>query len=334
MTIQPDNTGSKRSSRESAGSDAGNKAGTLAAESRRNPAKDGKVQPQEVPAASRFIRENFDPNDRLAVVACNRKSGAAIQRLARAEKIAAPDCQHWLCHMNENRYEIYLSMNTLKEEARGRTKGDIAAIRHLYLDLDHGGREALDRLRARRDLPQPNYIVTTSPDRFQVVWKVDGFTKEQVERLQRNLAQELGADLAATDSTRVLRLPGFKNNKYQAPHLVVAERLSDQIHRPDQFPTLSAGERNPSGGDSERAPEPSRVRQTGTITQSERDWAYARRALWRGDSRESIVAAIASYRRYDKHNPRQYAERTVDKAAQSHEARQSRTEATTPGPER
>jgi len=44
------------------------------------------------------------------------------------------------------------------------------------------------------------------------------FEKDQAESLQRALVRELGADLAATDSSRVLRLPGFYNHKYAKPH--------------------------------------------------------------------------------------------------------------------
>jgi hypothetical protein len=53
----------------------------------------------------------------------------------------------------------------------------------------------------------------------------------------------------------------------------------------------------------------------GHVSQSERDWAFAKRALARGDPEEIVIAAIASHRRYDKHNPQYYAELTVRKAA-------------------
>ena len=33
--------------------------------------------------------------------------------------------------------------DTLREDARGRTKDDVAGIRHIYLDLDERGEEAL-----------------------------------------------------------------------------------------------------------------------------------------------------------------------------------------------
>ena len=57
----------------------------------------------------------------------------------------------------------------------------------------------------------PNYVLNTSPDKFQVVWKVEGMTIED---------REFDGDAAATDSTRVLRLPGFANKKYEADFYV------------------------------------------------------------------------------------------------------------------
>ena len=55
----------------------------------------------------------------------------------------------------------------------------------------------------------------------------------------------------------------------------------------------------------------------GGLSQSERDWAFARRALARGDPEDLVVTAIAVHRRFDKHNPQAYAELTVRKAAES-----------------
>ena len=52
------------------------------------------------------------------------------------------------------------------------------------------------------------------------------------------------------------------------------------------------------------------------ITQSERDWAYANRALARGDDPEEIIRAIANYRS-DKPNPEYYARHTVEKAIEA-----------------
>jgi hypothetical protein len=52
----------------------------------------------------------------------------------------------------------------------------------------------------------------------------------------------------------------------------------------------------------------------GHRSQSEADWAYAKRALARGDSPDEIIRRIADYRADDKADPNYYARRTVTKA--------------------
>jgi len=49
-------------------------------------------------------------------------------------------------------------------------------------------------------------------------------------------------------------------------------------------------------------------------SQSEADWAYAKRALARGDDPEQIVKRIADYRAHEKADPLYYAHLTVNKA--------------------
>ena len=74
-----------------------------------------------------------------------------------------PEFQAWLCYKNKNGAEIYVGMNTLKQDASTRTKNDIGTIRHLYLDLDHGGVTALGAIENSVLAPPPNCILTTSP---------------------------------------------------------------------------------------------------------------------------------------------------------------------------
>jgi hypothetical protein len=52
----------------------------------------------------------------------------------------------------------------------------------------------------------------------------------------------------------------------------------------------------------------------GHRSQSEADWAYAKRALARGDNPEEIVRKIADFRSEDKADPDYYARRTVQQA--------------------
>ena len=50
------------------------------------------------------------------------------------------------------------------------------------------------------------------------------------------------------------------------------------------------------------------------LSQSEHDWAFAKRGLARGDDPEQIIRQIAQHRATDKTNPEYYARHTVEKA--------------------
>ena len=137
-------------------------------------------------------------------------------------------------------------------------------------------------IRDSEDVPAPNFVLDTSPGKQQVVWKIEGVDQDQAESLLRSLANEFGGDPAATDSTRDLRDFTVQEVSPDAP------RHIEDAHTPS------------------RAAKPSRK------SQSEHDWAYAKRALARGDDPETVIQRIADYRGNEKHSG--YARRTVEKA--------------------
>ena len=260
-----------------------------------------------------YLRDNFNVDDRIAVVLLNKRSGAVLQRVASIERVVAPEYQAWLRHMNAQKYEVYISMNTLKEGTYRRTKADVDQIRHVYLDFDEDGTAAVRKLLQRTDVPEPNYLINSSPDKWQVIWKIAGCDKGEAEGIERGLVADTGADPAAIDIARVLRLPGFYNHKYSRPHMVVVESRSNQISGPEHFPRLRSDfeARDTKPIDSERSRLP-----TGKITQSERDWARVRRELREGASPKALIEEL-TIQRADKFNPEDYARRTVEKAVAS-----------------
>ncbi|MHB8541434.1 MAG: DNA-primase RepB domain-containing protein [Candidatus Acidiferrales bacterium] len=261
-------------------------------------------------SASEYILDNFKPSDRIAVLLRSRSTAEVVQRIASAEKIAGRDFQEWLTDRNQAGFDIYVGMNSLKDGAHSRTKRDIHEIRHVYLDLDHRGSEALKAIQNSDEVPKPNFVLDTSPGKHQVVWKVDGVAPQEAEDLQQRMAHEFGADGAATDTSRVLRLPGFTNRKYGDECAVRVTKHSDKTYSLRDFKIASGpakGERIP-----EQTPSRSGSRRE-TLTQSERDWAYAKRALARGDDPEEIIRRIADYRADEKHDPEYYARHTVAK---------------------
>jgi hypothetical protein len=109
-----------------------------------------------------------------------------------------------------------------------------------------------------------------------------------------------------------LRIPGFANRKYNEQFLVRAVQETDAIY---QFRDFTIHE------DSPEAPrrladghELSRRIPAGHRSQSEADWAFAKRALSRGDAPDEVIRRIADYRAEGKADPLYYARHTVMKA--------------------
>src|SRR5256885_13143166 len=188
-----------------------------------------------VPSASEYILDNFKPTDRIAVLVLNRQLGETTQRITTAQKASSPEFQAWLRYKNANGADIYIGMNALQHHASTRTKDDIENISHVYLDLDHGGTASIEALENSEFVPRPNYVLNTSPEKFQVVWKVEGMSIEEAEALNQAMVREFDGDPAATDSTRVLRLPGFANKKYEPDFYVQVRAESTQIYHLRDF---------------------------------------------------------------------------------------------------
>jgi hypothetical protein len=265
-----------------------------------------------VPSASEYILDNFESSDRIAMLVLNRDFAETIQRITSAEKAASPEFQAWLRYKNANGSDIYIGMNPLKKDASTRTKEDIESIKHVYIDLDHGGSEAIEAIEKSGVVPRPNYVLNSSPDKHQVVWKVEGVNLEEAEGLLHAMACEFGGDPAATDATRVLRVPGFANKKYETSFYVEARRESTETYHLRDFKLHIDSQDSTRHNYDNRTKRESLPRTH--LSQSEHDWAFAKRALARGDDPEDVIRQIAQHRATDKTNPEYYARHTVEKA--------------------
>jgi hypothetical protein len=276
------------------------------------PAATSQQRPRLTVTSWDFIKDNYDPDDRLAVVIKNQNKDRVVQRIDTARTIALPDFQRWLRFHNANGGNVYLSTNSLRPEATGRTRSDIQTIRHVYLDIDADGPTVLAKVLKDSRIPKPNYVLNTSPAKYQTVWKVQDFSIGQAESLQRAMAAEFGADQAVIDAARVLRIPAFYNKKYREPHQITAQMFSEEVYRPEHF-RINGPEFNSESISRTATIKAASTEQAKTITQSERDWAYAKRKLAMGVDPEEVIHAITEYRP-DKWKPEAYARRTVEKA--------------------
>jgi len=260
-------------------------------------------------SASEYIRALFRSQDNVAILARNRMTAQTVQRITTAETIASPAFQQWLAAQNATGSDIFVGMNPIKDGAYRRTKESICDIRHLYLDLDRNAERSLENIRNSSEVPKPNFILDTSPGKHQVVWKVAQFDQAEAESLLRNLSNHFGGDPAATDSTRVLRMPGFANRKLSEEFIVQARQEHDAVYTPRNFAIQDELTSRPLPGGSRMSSLPNDHK-----SQSERDWAYAKRALGRGDDPEVLIERIADYRAGDKADSHYYARHTVAKA--------------------
>ena len=239
-----------------------------------------------------------------------RISPATIaQRIVPLERALQPRYLAWLAHENLVGSNVYVAANPLNPGSRKRTKESIAAVRHLYLDLDADGGAKLRALRSSNVVPIPTAVVSTSLGKYQVLWRVENMPFEQQESLLKALAVTFGGDPACTDLNRVLRLPGFLNQKYAPAPFVTVEYPSASTSYPADFQLAN--------------PEPNREligtiigpeKEPGKHSHSEQDWAWILGELARGKDPVKLTQTLAE-RRADKSNPVYYAQRTVDVAS-------------------
>jgi hypothetical protein len=259
--------------------------------------------------AREFLARCFIPGETIAVLLRKEKPVAVTQRIVRLEQALSLRYLAWLRYENQNGANVYVAANPLRVGSRKRTKDRIAEVRHLYIDIDVNGEERIAALRASDAVPVPTVILSTSPNKYQVLWKVEGFNFDHQEETLKLLTIAFGGDPACTDRNRVLRVPGFHNRKYDPAHTVAVEYLSDASYHPDDFRLI--------GPAVVSVPTPRDVTRNYPSyknTPSERDWAWVLQQLSVGEDCDKITLALAS-RRPDKPNALYYARRTVDIAS-------------------
>ncbi len=188
-------------------------------------------------AALRFLRTAYDPDDWIALFLKSYETGQTLQRVGPLSLFLQPKVHAWLRAMNAHRFNVYVSVNAVREAQRTRTKAAIAAVRHIFLEADEDGSEILATISGRADLPTPSYVLQSSPGRMHFFWRVQGFSTEGAELLQKHLARELGTDVAATSCSQTTRVAGYQNHKRERSHLItVTYRDADSRFTPDSFP--------------------------------------------------------------------------------------------------
>ena len=227
---------------------------------------------------------------------------------------------------NAHGWGVYITPSLLAPKSRHRRKESFQPRQSvIYLDCDHA--ECLQHIKER--YPYPTLVVRTSRGRHQVYWRLDQpIDVAQQELLMSAMAADVGADRAATDVSRVLRLPGYWNRKpgrdnsvdivFSRNHAVSYQSLMERAQ-----PTLSGDMPHDSSPgtppvgravlDELQGP---RRHSCGHASQSEMDWSQVHRRLALGQPPQDVVYWLQE-KRSDKPNPRFYAQLTVSNAVKS-----------------
>lgn len=102
--------------------------------------------------------------------------------------------------------DVYCTVNGM--DGKGRTMDNVVRLRAIYADYDKG-------VPPSWAIP-PSIVVESSPGKAQTYWLLTGEVDTKTWRgVQRAVVQATGADPAAIDVSRILRVPGFINHKYE-----------------------------------------------------------------------------------------------------------------------
>ena len=259
--------------------------------------------------AVNFLTRSFASCETIALLLRRDNATRPQQRVVTVEQVLTPRYMAWLIYENEQGANVYVSANPLLPGSRKRTKECIASVRHLYIDIDEDGDARLAALRASDSVPVPTAILSTSPGKYQALWRVAGFDFERQEQTLKLIAIAFGGDPACTDRNRVLRVPGFRNRKYSPAHRVAVEYPADSTYGPADFllDDAACSFVLPLRGNARKSP-------AAKHSHSESDWGWVCDQLSHGQDAAKLTRELA-LRRADKAQPEYYAMRTVDVAS-------------------
>jgi len=194
--------------------------------------------------AINYLPKLFLPDDSVLFALQTPGKEGLEQYLTTKDDSFSEETLRWLNEENAEGKNIYVCMSAIKRREDGsihRTKNDLAAIRAVYIDIDESGVANLDALLEdafQENIPEPHFVITSSPNKFQIIWLVEDLDPTTQEALNKALQQKYHADPASTDCVRILRMPGFKNCKPEydpKPLVTIQENYSGPRYKLEDF---------------------------------------------------------------------------------------------------
>ena len=123
--------------------------------------------------------------------------------LARIMHGTLADVSRELERLNDEGAGVFVTVN--QTDLKGRRKGNVIAVRSLFIDCDNGPPTAALE-------PRPS-IAVESAGGPHYYWLAEGVALDDFRACQRRLAVHYGSDIAVNDLPRVMRVPGFLHCK-------------------------------------------------------------------------------------------------------------------------
>ena len=258
-------------------------------------------------------------NAQIALVIINRHTQEVTERYTTPSQL--PKYIPFLRYCNANGSDIFFTPSELKPRSKKRTKSQFQDLQQIvYLEFDSPNQ--FNTLINNRVIPYPSAVVGSSEGRNHVYWCLkDPIPKGKQEELMANLARSVGADRAATDVSRVLRLPTFCNKKPERKNYQCQLIYPDKPDDPKLQTTFDAlasicEEYKETDIPSQHATAcaPVLIKGSSTLDRSAQDWALVNQKLFEERMNPEDVQVWLMERRGDKPNPHYYSTRTIKKA--------------------
>ena len=89
----------------------------------------------------------------------------------------------------------------------GHKDGDITRVRYVFADTDGAPLDPLT------DALKPHMVIESSPGKYHVYWRVSDCLPAQFQTIQRAIAVKFCTDKVISNTSRVMRLPGYFHQK-------------------------------------------------------------------------------------------------------------------------
>ena len=279
--------------------------------------------PYQKSCINRFFESIYEDIECRIALCIIWKDGRTEHRFTKANRVE--NYIGYLRHANAQGADIYFTPSVLKEnkenQSRKRTKDNFEDFQSvIYLEFDTPNQ--FDTLINNRVMPYPSAVVGSSEGRNHVYWKLTNpIPKLKQEELMANLARSVGADIAATDVSRVLRLPTFCNKKPERKNYqcqLIYPNKPDDPKLQTTFDELASicEEYKETDIPSQHATAcaPVLIKGSSTLDRSAQDWALVNQKLFEERMNPEDVQIWLMERRGDKPNPHYYSTRTIKKA--------------------